>query len=405
MKMSGGPNTVRIKIALLVIALAIGVGTLYYTNELVHDLQKRERQIVQFFAKGLEHVANSTDMNSDITFLLENIIKPIDFPVILTDSENRINMESPADIKNVKIDTTMPKEKLKLFLEDMVKEMDATNNPILVKYITETADTLILTKIHYGDSELITKLKYFPYVQIIIAAIFIVTGYIGFSQIKKSEQSNIWVGMAKETAHQFGTPLSSLMGWIELLKLDYNDPVKVQDITEEIENDVEKLNKITNRFSKIGSKPEFTEQNLHEVTTQITEYFTRRLPQSGKKVSLELTGSTEAVAKINKDLFIWVLENLIKNSLDAIEQPNGKIRISIEDHKHEVIIEVSDNGKGIGLKNRQDVFRPGYSTKRRGWGLGLSLAKRIIEVYHKGKILVKFSAPGEGTVFRIVLNK
>ncbi len=405
MKMSGGPNTVRIKIALLVIALLIGVGTLYYTNQLVHDLQKRERQIVQLFAKGLEHVANSTDMNSDITFLLENIIKPIDFPVILTDSENRINMDSPADIKNVRVDSTLSREKLKEILENKVREMDVTNNPILVKYITETADTIILTKIHYGDSELITKLKYFPYVQIVIAAIFIVTGYIGFSQIKRSEQSNIWVGMAKETAHQFGTPISSLMGWIELLKLDYNDPVKVQDITDEIENDVERLNKITNRFSKIGSKPELTEQNIHEVTTQITEYFTRRLPQSGKKVTLELTGSKEATARINKDLFIWVLENLIKNSLDAIEQPDGLIRILIEDHKKEVVIEVSDNGKGIGLKNRQDVFRPGYSTKRRGWGLGLSLGKRIIEVYHKGRIFVKFSAPGEGTIFRILLKK
>jgi len=237
-----------------------------------------------------------------------------------------------------------------------------------------------------------------------IVGLFIIIGYIGFSQIKKSEQSNIWVGMAKETAHQFGTPISSLMGWIEILKLHYTDPDKVLDTAEEIENDVEKLNKITNRFSKIGSKPELKNRNVCDVIQNVVEYYQRRIPQTGKKVSIELVGETKIEIKLHAELFEWVIENLIKNALDSISHDNGKITLSVRRTKHKIEIEVADNGKGVDAKRRKDIFRPGYSTKRRGWGLGLSLSKRIIEEYHKGKIFVKNSAINEGTVFKIILN-
>ena len=279
--------------------------------------------------------------------------------------------------------------------------MDKTHSPILVTY----ADTLILTKIHYGDSEFVTQLKYFPFVQIIIAALFIVLGYIGFSSIKRSEQSNIWVGMAKETAHQFGTPISSLMGWLEMLKLNYKEPDKVLDVTEEITNDVEKLNKITYRFSKIGSKPQMQKTIVFEELKKVTNYFERRLPQTGKSVALGIEGDKEVCAEMNPELFEWVIENLIKNSLDAIEEKTGKINISVSEAKKNIVIEINDSGKGIDIKRRKDVFRPGYSTKRRGWGLGLSLAKRIVEGYHGGKIYVKSSVHGEGTTFTILLKK
>jgi signal transduction histidine kinase len=195
------------------------------------------------------------------------------------------------------------------------------------------------------------------------------------------------------------------MGWLEMLKINYKQPDAVLDITEEISSDVEKLNKITYRFSKIGAKPEITDHIVYEEVKKVTEYFNRRLPQTGKSVELTVNGDQTLCAKINPELFEWVLENLVKNALDAIEIENGKINIEVMNGKKGVEIEVSDNGKGIDLRRRKDVFRPGYSTKKRGWGLGLSLSKRIVEGYHGGKIFVKNSAPGEGTTFKIILKK
>ena len=397
MKMSGGPGSVNIKIILLIIAALITIGTLYYTQTLVARLQEKERQIVELYAKGIEYLANTTNPDVDITFLFDNIIKPIDFPLIQSDAEN--NVYSKTDIRNIEIDTSLTPDKFNEFISKTITEMDATNPPIEVKY-----EGTIINKIHYGDSELIKQLRFYPYVQLIIAAMFIILGYIGFSSIKRSEQSNIWVGMAKETAHQFGTPISSLMGWLEMLKMNYRQPDKVLDTTEEISNDVEKLNKITYRFSKIGAKPELVKKNVMDEIKQVTNYFERRLPQTGKTVELKISGDDQAYAEINSELFEWVVENLIKNALDAIEGTKGKIEISIKEIRRRIEVEVTDSGKGIEMKRRKDVFRPGYSTKKRGWGLGLSLSKRIIEGYHGGKIFVKSSKPGEGTTFKILLK-
>ncbi|MCA0388803.1 MAG: HAMP domain-containing histidine kinase [Bacteroidetes bacterium] len=401
--MSGGPATANIKMALIFAALLIAAGTLYYTHTIVQKLQARERQIVQLYANTLEYIANSED-NTDLTFLLENIIQPIDFEVILSDAKDNVDMSGAQNFRNVKMDSTLSKEKLQKFFRDKIISMDDANSPILVKHVMGT-DTLVLNKIHFGESTLVTQLRFFPYVQMLIAFLFIITAYIGFSQIKRSEQSNIWVGMAKETAHQFGTPLTSLMGWIELLKLNYSDPDKVLDTAEEINNDVHKLSRITNRFSKIGSKAELKKENVKDSLTEIYEYFSRRLPRLGKKVDLVLQGDDKAEAFINKELFGWVIENLIKNALDAIDHSTGRIVVNVVQVKNKIEIDVTDNGKGIDLKRRKDVFRPGYSTKTRGWGLGLSLSKRIIEEYHAGKIFVSNSIPGEGTTFKIILNK
>lgn len=401
MKMSGGPASVNLKFILIIFALIIAFGTLYYTNQLVVKLQEKERKIVELYAKGIEYIANTDNPDADITFLFDNIIKPIDFPLILTDKDDNINLDNKKDLRNIKLDSTLARAEQEKILYKMMRDMDEIHPPINIAY----ADTLILTRIHYGDSELIKQLQFYPYLQIGIAALFILLGYIGFSYIKRSEQSNIWVGMAKETAHQFGTPISSLMGWLEMLKMNYNDPNKVLDIAEEISNDVEKLNKITIRFSKIGSKPDLKPQNLFDEVTKVTDYFNRRLPQTGKTVELIITGNKNLCAMINSDLFEWIIENLIKNALDAIEDKNGIISIEILESKKFAEVEVTDNGKGIDLKRRKDVFRPGYSTKKRGWGLGLSLSKRIIEGYHGGKIFVKSSIPGEGTTFKIQLKK
>ncbi len=399
--MSGGPASVNFKIFLLIIAILIAAGTLFYTQNLVQKLQEKEKQIVELYAKGIEYIANTTDSGADLTFLFENIIRPIDFPLVITDAQNVLNLNNLSDIRNVKYDTTLSKTQLKDLFEKKIKKMDEQHNPILVTY----ADSIILQKIHYGDSELIDQLQFYPYLQILIAALFIILGYIGFSNIKKSEQSNIWVGMAKETAHQFGTPISSLMGWIEMLKMHYQDKDRVLDIADEISDDVEKLNKITNRFSKIGAVPELKKLSTYDEIHKVKEYFERRLPQLGKSVEIILKGDKQANAELNAELFEWVIENLIKNALDAIDHKQGKIEITVKELRREIEVDITDNGKGIDLKSRKDIFRPGYSTKRRGWGLGLSLSKRIIEVYHKGKIFVKSSIIGEGTTFKIILKK
>jgi anti-sigma regulatory factor (Ser/Thr protein kinase) len=401
MKMSGGPASVNIKVALLFAAILIAAATLIYTQDLVRKLQDKEREIVELYAQGIEYVANTSSPDVDLTFLFDNIIKPIDFPLILTDADNNVSFESHTSVRNIDYDSTLSRAELQDFFAEKIIEMDKINPPIAVIY----ADSLVLQRIHYGDSELINRLKFYPYLQILIAALFIIVGYVGFSNVKKNEQSNIWVGMAKETAHQFGTPISSLMGWLEMLRLSYRDPDKVLDIADEISNDVEKLNRITYRFSKIGAAPEIKPQVVYDEIRKVIEYFHRRLPQTGRTIDLNVEGDKEVCADINPELFEWVIENLVKNALDAIGNRPGKIDIVVRDCKSSVEIEVSDSGKGIEMKRRKDIFRPGYSTKRRGWGLGLSLSKRIIEVYHKGKIFVKNSVPGEGTTFKIIIKK
>ncbi len=404
MKMSGGPASINIKITLIIIAVFIAGGTLYYTQKLVQKLQTKERQIVQLYAKGIQYVANTTSTDVDITFLFENILKPIDFPLINSGPDNKVTILNKSDIKdirNIEYDTSLTKEQLENFFEEKIKEMDQVHKPIDVTY----KDTVILQRIHYGDSNLIIQLKYYPYLQILIASLFIIIGYIGFSNIKRNEQSNIWVGMAKETAHQFGTPISSLMGWIEMLKLSYSNSDKVLDITEEINDDVEKLNKITYRFSKIGATPELKEKIVYDEIKKVIDYYQRRLPQTGRYIEITVDGDKLVSSELNSELFGWVIENLIKNAIDAIETKEGKINFIIKMVRNNDEIEVTDNGKGIEMKRRKDIFRPGYSTKRRGWGLGLSLSKRIIETYHKGKIFVKSSTPNQGTTFKIILKK
>jgi len=400
-KMAGGPASVKIKIVLLAIAMIIAIATYVYTQSLIQQLEEREKQIVQLYASSLEQIADPDAPNTDFTFLLD-VIKRIDFPLILTDSLNRVVLDGTSDgVRNLEIDSTFTDLQKKSFLDKKVIEFGKINEPIAVK----GENNSVLSKIYYGDSDLITALRYYPYFQIIFALMFLVIAYFSFSYLKKNEQSNIWVGMAKETAHQLGTPISSLLGWNEILRINSNNHVKVEDITDEIDNDLQRLNKIANRFSKIGSRPTFKKENLNLIISRVIEYFNRRLPNSRENITISLSGLKNVSVMINVELFEWVIENLIKNALDAIERQKGKISFTIsEDEKH-IIIETTDNGKGIDLKHRRDVFRPGYSTKRRGWGLGLSLSKRIIEDYHKGKIFVKNSVLNEGTIFQITLLK
>ncbi|MEW6702495.1 MAG: HAMP domain-containing sensor histidine kinase [Bacteroidota bacterium] len=394
MKMSGKATSMNIKLTLLIIGATIAIGTLYYTQNLVNRLQEREKEIVQLYASSLESAANTETFNTDFTFTFQNIIQKIDFPLILTDAEDQI-----ISYKNIDTIPGLPHEKFLIVLKEKIKKLSANHLPITVE-----SKGKLLQKIYYGDSSIIQRLRYYPFLQIIFAFLFIIIAYSSFSYIKKSEQSNIWVGMSKETAHQLGTPISSLMGWNEMLKMNYNNQDKVLDISDEMASDLKRLNKITKRFSKIGSKPELYDDSPHKVIEHVVNYFQRRLPQLGKNVLITIEGNKELKAKLNNELFEWVIENLIKNALDAIENKEGKIHFTINARHKNIEIEAVDNGKGIEPNRKKDVFRPGYSTKRRGWGLGLSLSKRIIEDYHKGKIFVKHSAINEGTTFKIILR-
>lgn len=397
-------GSLNIKIALLLSGVVIALGVLYYTQTLIDKIQKREAQIADLYAKSLEYIANDTSATGEYNFIFNEIILQIDFPIIATDKDYK----GVEFFKNVDIDTTLNTKKKNEVLLGLAKEMKEINPPIKVSY----QDSLLLSYVNYGQSSLITQLKYLPFFEFLIASIFIFLGYIGFSYIKKHEQSNLWVGLSKETAHQLGTPLSSLLGWLEMLKETKEKSDELEEISLEIGSDLEKLKKITGRFSKIGSQPKLVEENITEVIKGVCSYFEKRIPslvstdgKVTKKVSVNILNNENIFVKINRDLFEWVIENLLKNALDAIDKNSGSIGFRITEKGKDVIIDVTDNGKGIDKKFKKDIFRPGFSTKRRGWGLGLSLAKRIIDDYHKGKLSLLDSAIDEGTTFRIKLQK
>jgi signal transduction histidine kinase len=394
---SRSPKSGAIKIALLGIAVCIAIATLVYTNNLVDQLQINEHKLARMYARSLEYIASPTAPGTDYSFILEQITPTIDFPIIQTDRSDTVAI----GMKNIFLDSTLSKERQNALLRRMIVDMDKANKPIVVAY----QDTIILNYIHYGESPLIVELRRLPYVEFGIGTLFVLIGYIGFSYIKRSEQSNIWVGMARETAHQLGTPLSSLAGWIEVLKMYSHDNAKMYETVTDMEHDVMRLNKVADRFSKIGSKPDLKEENIPDVLRPVIAYFERRIPHMGKRVSIVLETEAEVHALINRELFEWVIENLMKNALDAMEDGKGTITLRVQKIFETIFVDVADTGKGIDPKIRKDIFRPGFSTKRRGWGLGLSLSQRIIESYHGGKIVVRDSKLGTGTTFRITLRE
>lgn len=397
-------GSLHIKVAFIITGVLIALTVLYYTQILAQKIQKREQYIAQLYANSVEYLANDENSSGEYGFIFDQVIPQIDFPIIATDREQKEIILT----KNVDYDSTLPAAKKHEILMKKAKEMDEINAPIVVSY----KDSVILNYIHYGQSSIVTELKLLPMFELIVAGVFVILGYVGFSYIKKNEQSNIWVGLSRETAHQLGTPLSSLMGWTEMLKNIEPQTIELEEITEEISSDLDKLNKIAGRFSKIGSQPKLESRNINEVVKTVAEYFEKRIPslvssdgKVTKKVQVDIKSKADVKANINKDLFEWVVENLMKNALDAMERANGKIIFNISESGQEVYIDITDNGKGIDSKYKKDVFRPGYSTKQRGWGLGLSLSKRIIEDYHKGKLVILDSNIGKGTTFRIKLNK
>lgn len=372
----------RWKILLLFAAILIGTVSLWYTNKLVKKLSEEERKKMELWAEATKRIADLDD-KSDPSVLSIILSENTTIPVILTDSSFK-----PMSIRNLdslkSLDSNYVKEQLNI--------MRSQHDPISVD------ETNLKQYVFYKDSELLVRLRYYPYFQLAVIALFLFVSYLAFSSSRKAEQNQVWVGMAKETAHQLGTPLSSMMAWLELLKMKGTG----SEYTAEIQKDIERLQTITERFSKIGSAPSLNKENVLSVVTHSVNYIRTR---SSDRTTFNVTGPDYTVmVPMNVPLFEWVVENLLKNALDAMEG-TGAITVQVTDQQQFVYIDFKDTGKGIPKSSYKTIFKPGYTTKSRGWGLGLSLTKRIVEEYHDGQIFVKNSEVGKGTTFRLVLKK
>lgn len=401
------PTSANIKLFLLFLSILIVLGSLLYSSQLVDQLRNREHRVVQLFAQAANYNLKSEQPNDSLYQMIVDFARESEVPIILTDTRDQPTLQHFDKFNlNVGVDSTRDSlEKLE-DLRATIELMDQAYQPIKMFYVEPgTQDTFVTNYIHYGNSLVLDEIESLPMIQLLLGTVIVLIGYLSFSYLKRSEQSNIWVGMAKETAHQLGTPLSSLLGWAEFLRLSADQPDEVHKIAGEIERDIERLNRIAIRFSKIGSVPDLRPQNLVAVISDVMNYFEGRMPHLRRNIRLELdSDEDEIVLPINRELFEWVMENLIKNAFEAIESKDGLIKVHIERGRGDtVLVDVSDTGKGFEMRRRKDVFRPGFSTKARGWGLGLSLARRIIEDYHHGKLFVKDSAPGKGTTFRMRL--
>jgi signal transduction histidine kinase len=375
----------RLKLALLLAAMLIGIGSLMYTNRLVQELSTEEKKKVELWAEATRQVSDIDSEPGDIGFALSVLTDNTTVPVILTDEFEHI-------ISTRNLDSLQSTDSL--YLKNELSEMKAQHAPIEIRFAGDQRNF-----IYYKDSIILTRLRYYPYFQLAVIALFLMVSYLAFSSSRKAEENQVWVGMAKETAHQLGTPLSSLMAWIEYLR---SQPSPDENLVE-IEKDVARLNTITERFSKIGSAPALRKENLTAVLDNAMTYIRNR-SSSRIRFSLENQQAYDVEVPLNVPLFEWVVENLFKNAIDAMDG-EGAISVRIADQSQFVYVDVSDTGKGIAKSKYKTVFKPGYTSKSRGWGLGLSLSKRIVEEYHGGQIFVRNSEPGKGTTFRIVLRK
>lgn len=375
---------------LFVIAVVLSISVLVYTRVIVDQLRESTRRELAQKIRTYSTLIDSD--NPELIALALEQIQAVDFPIVVTDSSGR-----PKQWKNIGIS---PEDTSSAALEriyQVIKALDTGGNERMPIKVGESQ----IDWFHYGDSVVIRQIKWLPWLEIAAAALFIIVGYTGFRNIKRSEERMVWVGLAKETAHQLGTPLTSLMGWLELLK---SENVSSHSLNE-MGRDVERLQQITARFSQIGSEALLVETPLTPVIQDVVDYFNNRLPKTGRPIRISTDYSCLKTVRINTELFGWVMENLIKNSIDALSAAGGEIQVRCREKGDRIFVDVADNGPGIQPKNRRNVFRPGFSTKTRGWGLGLSLGRRIIEDYHGGRLYIKESVPGKGTVMRIALRR
>ncbi len=390
-------NNTHLKWVVLVVSVLISVGSIYYTNELVNQLKIRERQQVQLYAKAIEYTANEEETNTNVNFIAQEILfQNNSIPIIQADVDRNVLAH-----RNIDLPSSLSESQRKEFLAREIETMSKTYEPIEVMLRDPVTNEVFGRQyIYYKNSFLLTQLIAYPYIQLSVIAIFGFISYLAFNYSKAAEQNRVWVGLAKETAHQLGTPLSSLMAWIEFMRED--PEMKGKRFIEELEKDIQKLRVVTERFSSIGSVPVLRRENVVTLVQNVVHYLR---PRVSSKVRIEVFSLSENIySNVHAPLFEWVIENLCKNAVDAMGN-TGKIAIKIlRGNEGKVFIDVSDTGKGIPRSKLKLVFRPGFTTKMRGWGLGLTLAKRIIETYHDGKIYIKSSEENEGTTFRIILN-
>ena len=361
------------------------MSSVWYTNVLMRKLAKEERKKIELWAEGMKHLASADSENTDLNFVFQIVKNNETVPVILLDSaENIIYTRNLDSLRQT--DTTYLKHELQIMKSE---------NPAIKIQIDEFTTQYI----YYKDSYLLTQLFYYPFIQLSVVFLFILIAYLAFSASRRAEQNQVWVGMSKETAHQLGTPISSLLAWVELLKLKEID----QKLIHEVDKDVKRLETITERFSKIGSTPKLENENIYNVLFKAANYIKTRSSDKIKFI-YNFSENEQLLIPLNIPLFEWVIENLCKNAIDAMDGA-GTISILIKVNQKNIFIDVSDTGKGIAKLKYKNLFNPGFKTKKRGWGLGLSHTKKIIEQYHKGKISVLDSQINIGTTFRIVLKK
>lgn len=374
------------KTYLIFAALCIVGTSLYYTSLLASKLAAEESKKMEQIAAGIKIMVDSESSGQDLTFATTVVSQNTTIPFIVVDDQGNINQYNNLDTNKINRNDDFLKKKL--------AEFKSVRPPI----VAELGYGLGRNYIYYGESYLLTQLRYFPYIQLAIILLFLIVVLIAFSSAHKSIQNQVWVGLSKETAHQLGTPLSSIEGWIEILK----EQEVSTDIVEEMQNDVNRLKLVADRFGKVGSAPVLEEEDLRDRLHSMVDYMQKRAPA---KVSIKLSRiEKEVPVNISGPLFDWVLENLMRNALDAMEG-KGEINIDVSDLGQQVWVDIADTGKGIPRHQVKKIFNPGFSTKKRGWGLGLSLSKRIIDKYHNGTLTVKESEQGKGTTFRIILRR
>lgn len=371
---------------LAIAAICIIGGTVLYSRYLAQKIEREERQRIEEWVNANKLLQN-TDVSDAINLSTLIITNNEDIPLILTNNNDSIIEPRNLDSNKILTDRSYLTEQLSAFRK--------LHTPIIWQV---SQKPVVNYKVYYGNSDLLDEVKYYPIVQLIVVSLFIIIFLVLIATQNKSTQNQVWAGLAKETAHQMGTPLTSLQGWVELLK----EMPGNENIVREMEKDVERLKLVSDRFGKIGSTPQLIETNLTQEVERMKEYMRRRA--SGKIEILFNSPKDDVIALISPPLFDWVLENLMKNALDAMEG-KGRLVINLSETADSSIIDITDTGKGIHPANIKKVFNPGFTTKKRGWGLGLTLSKRIVEQYHRGELFVKHSEPGKGTTFRIVVKK
>ncbi|WP_246075183.1 sensor histidine kinase [Gracilimonas mengyeensis] len=416
---------------LVFLLIFLGVGSVVYNQYLVNKILEQERASVELWTRAIEFnsqlvseqttdkllsaieqlqqieevpdsiitlIEEAEAARSSTDFVTEEIILEDRFPIptIVVDSSDVIIASRNVD--SLRLESEQRRS-------DLVEEFKSLNQPI--DFVIGDENRQIRQFVYYGESPTVQMLRYFPYIQIVLLGLLLGIGYTTYRSIMRSEQSNLWVGMAKEAAHQLGTPISSLYGWLQLLKDEYRYEETATNIANEIEKDIQRLRGVAERFGKIGSEPELREMNIGPILDQVMSYMERRLPRLGKAIEVRKDLQAEAKVKANPELLQWAIENLVKNAMDSLkgtEKEVSFISITSKVQDGEVVIDIEDSGCGIDIKNVKNIFRPGFSTKKRGWGLGLSLTKRIIEEYHKGHVFVLRSELEEGTTMRVSLK-